>query len=49
MGKIAFVSYRAPGGLAEVWQPGNPGGEMLGVPTNSELLVIATDTCTLRW
>ena len=48
-GKIAFVTYRAPGGHWVQWQPGNLGGEMLGVLTNSEFSVIVAETCTLRW
>ena len=48
-GKVASVSYRAPNGSRVVWTPGNTGGEMLWVLPNSEVSVLVTETCTLRW
>ncbi|MGH2598305.1 MAG: DUF5667 domain-containing protein [Dehalococcoidia bacterium] len=48
-GKYDYVSYRAPNGQTVTYRPGDPNGAVLTVPSGSEVLIIVTDTVTLRW
>jgi len=48
-GKYTYVSFRTPSGQTVTYRPGDPGGAAFNVAPGSEVIIIVTDTVTLRW